>query len=103
MLRTGTNLFANSGLNIQTLMNFICIYLQRVLDEELNDLSDFIFDNGTLSNRTCFVQNCLGEGGVWFSYQGVGGGTGGGYYLIVFLYFVCAFVFWSLMSCLFFK
>ena len=86
MLRTGTNLFANSGLNIQTLMNFICIYLQRVLDEELNDLSDFIFDNGTLSNRTCFVQNCLGEGGVWFSYQGVGGGTGGGYYLIVFFY-----------------
>ena len=34
-------------------------------------------------------------------YQGVGGGTGGGYYLIVF--FICAFVFWSLMSCLFFK
>lgn len=86
MLRTGTNLFANSGLNIQTLMNFICIYLQRVLDEELNDLSDFIFDNGTLSNRTCFVQNCLGEGGVWFSYQGVGGGTGGEYYLLVSIF-----------------
>ena len=99
MLRTGTNLFANSGLNIQTLMNFICIYLQRVLDEELNDLSDFIFDNGTLSNRTCFVQNCLGEGGVWFSYQGVGGGTGGGYYLIVFLYcFLCVLLSFGL-SC----
>ena len=39
--------------------------------------------------------------GVVDSYQGVGGGTGGGYYLIVF--FICAFVFWSLMSCLFFK
>ena len=111
MLRTGTNLFANSGLNIQTLMNFICIYLQRVLDEELNDLSDFIFDNGTLSNRTCFVQNYLGEGGVWFSYQGVGGGTGCGWgdrgwvlsHSFFVLFFVRAFVFWSLMSCLFFK
>ena len=39
--------------------------------------------------------------GVVDLYQGVGGGTGGGYYLIVF--FICAFVFWSLMSCLFFK
>ena len=34
-------------------------------------------------------------------YQGVGGRTGGGYYLIVF--FICAFVFCSLMLCLFFK
>ena len=25
-------------------MNLICIYLQPVLDEELNDLGDFIFD-----------------------------------------------------------
>ena len=33
------------------------------------------------------------------SYQG--GETVGGYYLIGF--FICAFVFWSLMSCLFFK
>ena len=46
-----------------------------------------------------------GEGGwdrlgVVDSYQGVGGGTGEGYYLIVF-FFLCAFVFWSLMSCLF--
>ena len=40
-------------------------------------------------------------GGVVDSYQGVGGGTEGGYYLIVF--FICAFVFWSLMPCLFFK
>ena len=31
-------------------------------------------------------------------YQGVGGGTGDEYYLIVF--FICAFVFGSLMSCL---
>ena len=50
-------------INIQTLMNFICIYLQPVLDEELNDLGDFIFDNRTLSNQTCFVQNYLGGGG----------------------------------------
>ena len=40
--------------------------------------------------------------GVVDSYQGVAGGTEGGYYLIVF-FFICAFVFWSLMSCLFFK
>ena len=39
--------------------------------------------------------------GVVDSYQGVGGGTGGDYYLIVF--FICAVVFWSLMSCLFLK
>ena len=40
--------------------------------------------------------------GVVDLYQGVGGGTGGGYYLIVFfLIFIYAFVFWSLMSCLF--
>ena len=35
------------------------------------------------------------------SYQGVDGQTGSGYYLIVFV--ICVFVFWSLMSCLFFK
>ena len=35
-------------------------------------------------------------------YQGVGGGRGGGYYLIVF-FLICAFVFWSLISCFFFK
>ena len=37
-------------------------------------------------------------------YQGVGGGTGSGYYLIACFFcfiFICAFVFWSLMSCLF--
>ena len=34
-------------------------------------------------------------------YQGMGEGTGGGYYPIVF--FNCVFVFWSLMPCLFFK
>ena len=39
--------------------------------------------------------------GVVDLYQGVDGGTGGGYYVIVF--FICAFAFWSLMSCLFFK
>ena len=40
--------------------------------------------------------------GLVDSYQGVGGGEqGSGYYPIVF--FICAFVFWSLMSCLFFK
>ena len=39
--------------------------------------------------------------GVIDSYQGVGGGTVGGYYLLVV--FICAFVFWSVMSCLFFK
>ena len=38
--------------------------------------------------------------GVVDSYQGVGRGTGGGFYLIVF--FTCAFVFCSLMSCFFF-
>ena len=39
--------------------------------------------------------------GVVDSHQGVGGGTGVGYYLIVFLgFFICAFIFWSLMSCL---
>ena len=33
------------------------------------------------------------------SHQGVRGGTGGGYYLIVFcFFFICGFVFWSLMS-----
>ena len=36
----------------------------------------------------------LGDG-VFDSYQGVGGGTGGGYYLIVF--FTCAFSF--VLSC----
>ena len=39
--------------------------------------------------------------GVVDSYQGVGEGTGGGYYLIVL--FISAFVLCSLMSCLFFK
>ena len=39
--------------------------------------------------------------GVVDSHQGVVGETGGGYYLIVFCFlFICAFVFWSLMSCL---
>ena len=33
------------------------------------------------------------------SYQGVGGGTGSAYYLIVF--YICVFVFWSLMPSLF--
>ena len=38
------------------------------------------------------------------SHQGVGGGTRGGYYLIAFLFvFICTFVFWPTMSCLFFK
>ena len=43
--------------------------------------------------------------GVVDSYQGVGIRTVGGYYLIAcyFLIFICAFVFRSLMSCLFFK
>ena len=41
--------------------------------------------------------------GLVDSYQSVGGRIGGGYYLIVFFIFICAFVFWSLMSCLFFK
>ena len=57
----------------------------------------------------------MNDGGmVWVeavdSYQGKGGGTEGGYYLIVFfcffylfIYSFCAFVFRSLMSCLFFK
>ena len=36
------------------------------------------------------------------SYQGVGGGTGGGYYLIVCFFFTCAFAFCSLLSCLIF-
>ena len=40
-------------------------------------------------------------GGGGDSYEGMGGGPGGGYYLIVF--FICAFVFCSLMSCLLFK
>ena len=31
--------------------------------------------------------------GVVDSYQGVSGGTGGRYYLIVFCFFICAFVF----------
>ena len=35
-------------------------------------------------------------------YQGVGRGTEGGYYLIVCFFCFC-FVFWSVMSCLFFK
>ena len=35
------------------------------------------------------------------SYQDVGGGTGGGYYLIGS--FIFGFVFWPLMRCLFFK
>ena len=36
-------------------------------------------------------------GRVVESYQGVGGGTGGEYYLLVsiFFIFICAFVFWS--------
>ena len=42
---------------------------------------------------------------LWMMGDGIGRGdwfiSGGGYYLIVF--FICAFVFWSLMSCLFFK
>ena len=52
---------------------------------------------------------CFGTGewdrwGVVDLYQGVGGGKGGGYYLIVlFFVFICAFVFLSLMSCLIFK
>ena len=37
------------------------------------------------------------------SYQGLGGETGHGYYLIVYFILICAFVFWSLLSCLFFK
>ena len=42
--------------------------------------------------------------GMVDSYQGVGWGTGGGYYLLVcFFIFICAFVFWSLMSYLFCK
>ena len=43
--------------------------------------------------------------GVVDSYQGVDQGTGGGYYIIAgfFLIFICAYVFCSLMSCLFFK
>ena len=38
--------------------------------------------------------------GVVDSYQGVCGGTGSGYYVLVciFFFFICAFVFWSLMS-----
>ena len=39
-------------------------------------------------------------GGGWFI-SGCGGGDRGGCYPIVF--FICVFVFWSLMSCLFFK
>ena len=39
--------------------------------------------------------------GMVGSYQGVAGGTGSGYYLIVF--FISVFVFLSLMSCLFFR
>ena len=89
-------------INIQTLMNFICIYLQPVLDEELNDLGDFIFDNRTLSNQTCFVQNYLGGGGWgWFSYQGVGGGDRG--WVLCDSFFICVFASWSLMSYLFLK
>ena len=44
-------------------------------------------------------------GEVVASYQSLGGGTGDGYYLLVcFLFvFTYAFVFWSRMSCLFFK
>ena len=46
-----------------------------------------------------FCVNCIfiESDEVVDSYQGVGGGTEGGYYLIVFLIFVCGFVFWSLM------
>ena len=40
--------------------------------------------------------------GVVDSYQGVGGGIVGGYYLSLSFFF-CAFVFWSLMSFFFFK
>ena len=60
-------------INIQTLMNLICIYLQPVLDEEWNDLGDFI-------DQSCFVQNYL-RGGGW----GVVFISGGGYYVFVFL------------------
>ena len=41
--------------------------------------------------------------GVVDSWQGVGVGTGDGYYLIVCLFFSCPFVFCCLMPCLFFK
>ena len=41
--------------------------------------------------------NRLG-GGVGDLCQGVGGETEGGYYLIVFVFFTCVFVFCSLMS-----
>ena len=34
----------------------------------------------------------VGGGGVVDSYQGVGGGTGSGYYLIVFLFVLLSFV-----------
>ena len=37
------------------------------------------------------------------SYQGVAGGTGGEYYLLGFFIIICAFVFLSLITCLFFK
>ena len=49
----------------------------------------------------------MNDGGGWNRwgvvdlYQGVGVGTRGGYYLTVF--FICAFFFWSLMSCMFFN
>ena len=45
-------------------------------------------------------------GEVVDSYQGVGGVTGGVYYVTVFFFFlifICGFVFWSLMPCPFFK
>ena len=48
----------------------------------------------------------MGEAGVVDSYQGVGGGQGGGYYLIPCVCVcvcVCAFFFRSLMSCLVFR
>ena len=48
------------------------------------------------------VMGGWGRWGMVDSYQDVGGGTGGGYYLIV-CFFVCAFVFCSLMLCLFFN
>ena len=42
--------------------------------------------------------------GVVDSYEGVGGGIGVGSYLFgLFFIFIFAFVFWPLMSCLFFK
>ena len=51
----------------------------------------------------CIISNDQGwdRWGMVDSYEGVGGGTESGCYLIVF--FICVFVFWSLISSLFFK